>query len=303
MHNTKYLSTNEEASNGMNRDRHTIVILGIAIAISVLMGMVVFQIQDRDQLRIVFFDVGQGDAALIISPSGRTMLIDTGRDGPLISRKLAEYLPWHRPTIDLLLLTHPDLDHVGGAASVIAEYDIGGVLMPYSTKDTALFADIIKEIRERDIPVLFASAGDEVALENALSFSILWPPRLAPGRASPHGGGPLLSANNSSLVGLLLYKNDSFLFTGDLEARGERLLPFFSSMPHAEVLKVGHHGSKTSTSEEFFAEVNPSVTIISVGENSYGHPHEEVLETLRGTTILRTDTNGDITLISNGNNF
>ena len=278
----------------MNLDRNTRIILSIAVAVSILTGTVIFQFQHQEQLRIVFFDVGQGDAALIISPSGRTMLIDTGRDGARISRKLTEYLPWARPTIDLLVLTHPDLDHVGGALRVITEYDIGGVLMPYRTKDTAFFEGLIEEMQERAIPVLFASAGHEVTLDDELSFSVLWPPK---------GTGEILSANNSSLVGLLLYKNDSFLFTGDLEKRGEALLPFFSFLPHAEVLKVGHHGSRTGTSKKFFAEVAPSVAIISVGENRYGHPHEEVLKTLQGTTILRTDINGDITLISNGNNF
>ena len=264
------------------------------MTISVLVGAVVFQIQHPSQLRIIFFDVGQGDATLIIAPSGRTMLIDTGSDEALISRKLAEHIPWSRPTIDLLILTHPDLDHVGGALRVIAEYDIGGVLMPYHTKDTAPFLRLVEEIQRRAIPVLFATVGEQITLENALTFSILWPPENA---------GDILNANNSSIVGLLVYREDSFLFMGDLEVRGERLLPILSSLPHADVLKVGHHGSKTSSSEEFISAVDPGIAIISVGENSYGHPNEEVLERFLGVTILRTDINGDITLISDGNNF
>jgi len=274
--------------------KNNLFISGIVVTISMLVGAMFFHIQDAEQLRIVFFDVGQGDATLIISPSGRTMLIDTGSDGARISRKLAGVLPWSRPTIDLLVLTHPDVDHVGGAQRVIAEYNIGGVLMPYSTKDSALFSGLIKEIQEREIPVLFAVAGETITLDDGLLFSILWPPKNA---------GDILSANNSSIVGQLTYQEDSFLFTGDLEERGEALLPFFSTLLHAEVLKVGHHGSKTSSSDEFLAVIKPSVVVISVGENTYGHPHARVLEKFIGMTILRTDINGDITLISNGNNF
>lgn len=246
-------------------------------------------------LRLTFFDIGQGDAIFIETERGRQVLIDTGADGRLILQKLSSVLPFYDNTIDLLILTHPDMDHIGGTLRVLESYQVGGVLLPYVTKDLPLFVNVVETLQEQGIPVLFAQRGDRINLDEETVLDILWPPKRAERVFS--------SANDVSIVVRLRYKNDSFLFTGDIEERGERALAALGSFLSADVLKVGHHGSNTSTSAEFLQAVQPSLAIISVGENSYGHPVPEVLERLSGIQILRTDQNGDITLVSKGDSF
>src|SRR3989338_6027374 len=148
----------------------------------------------------------------------------------------------------------------------------------------------MRVVQERHIPVLYAEAGNRVRIDEEIYFDILWPPK------EGEKVFPASDTNDMSIVARLVYNNDTFLFTGDLEERGERLLGVFGASLNAEVLKVGHHGSSTSTSEDFLAHVQPRLAIISAGiKNPYGHPHQEILKRLidAGIKTLRTDENGD----------
>ena len=274
--------------------RHKII-LGILLGSFGLLTVLLYETAAPKALRLIFFDIGQGDALFIETESGRQVLIDTGADGRRVLQKLADAIPFYDNTIDLLVLTHPDLDHIGGTLQVLESYRIGGVLLPYVTKDMPLLLGIVHALQEQNIPVLFAQRGDRVNLDEETVLDILWPPKRAEQVFS--------SGNDVSIVARLRYKNDSFLLTGDIEERGERALVALGSHLSSDVLKIGHHGSKTSTSAEFLQAVRPNLAIISVGENSYGHPNPEVLERLSGMQILRTDENGDITLVSKGDSF
>ena len=279
--------------------KHHIIWIGWGIAMG-LCTFVFFWAAQTSALRVHFFDVGQGDASLIITPGGREVLIDTGASPHTIDKKLAERRPFFDRSIDLVILTHPDKDHVAGAATILRNYAVGGVIMPHVAKDEEFFEDIMRVVQERHIPVLYAEAGNRVRIDEEIYFDILWPPK------EGEKVFPASDTNDMSIVARLVYNNDTFLFTGDLEERGERLLGIFGASLNAEVLKVGHHGSSTSTSEDFLARVHPHLAIISAGtKNPYGHPHHEILERLTNTGIetLRTDENGDIILVSDGDTF
>jgi len=230
----------------------------------------------------------------LVAPSLRHVLIDTGPSSAHLEEKLAAFLPWGRRVLDLLVLTHPDSDHIGRAERIVREYQVGGVAMPKDSKDLPAFSSLLSALKEKQVPVIFLKRGDRVSLGSEFFFDVVWPPEV---------GDEIFSSNNNSLVFKLNYKDDSILFTGDLEASGERVLQHLKGELFSDVLKVGHHGSKSSSTEEFLERVNPKISVVSVGENNYGHPHAGVLERLKSSLILRTDTAGDITLVSDGDTW
>lgn len=259
-----------------------------------LLGLALFALQFPSKLSVTFFDVGQGDSALVRSPSLKYVLIDTGSNSAHVEKKIAALLPFGRHMLDFLVLTHPDSDHIGRAEHVVREYEVGGLAMPRSFKDLPTFSSLLATLQEKEVPVLFLKRGDRVNVAHDFFFNVIWP---------PEGGGEIFSSNNNSLVLELHYHDDSILFTGDTEAPSERILSRLKAALFADILKVGHHGSKSSSSMEFLERVRPKISIVSVGENSYGHPNPGVLERLQSSLILRTDAAGDITLVSDGDTW
>jgi competence protein ComEC len=252
--------------------------------------------QKIPELKVAFLDVGQGDAIFIQAPNGNQMIVDGGRPGAIID-PLSRVMPFGDRSIDVLVVTNPDLDHYAGFIDVLREYSVGSVIESGTIAKTKTYELLHSEITKREIPHLFARKGMTVTLdsENGVVFEILFPDRDMTG----------WSNNDSSLVGRLVYGENEILFTGDATTRTEQAL-ITSNSPEAlrsDILKVGHHGSRTSTSKEFLSIVNPSIAIVSLGaKNSYGHPHKEPMDVLEraGVVVFRTDKEGTIIYTSDG---
>lgn len=254
-------------------------------------------------LTVAFLNIGQGDAIYIEAPHGNQLLIDGG-PGRQILRELGNVMPFSDRTIDAVIATHPDADHIGGLVDVLDNYEVGLFMEPGVTTDSSLYKTLEEKVaREKtengSLQKIEARRGMTIDLGDGVLLQILYP-------VSDTRGW---ETNDASIVARLVYGNTEFLLTGDAPVKTERGLmymgPSFVSL-HSDVLKVGHHGSKTSTSPEFVAAVHPEYAVISVGkDNRYGHPTPVVLETLKkeNIKILRTDTMGRIIFTSDGVNL
>lgn len=242
-------------------------------------------------LEIVFLSVGQGDTTAIRSPAGRWILIDTGPRGPTYDAGARVVVPYLRRRgvrrLETLILTHPDLDHIGGATSVMAEFDVGYVLDPARPTGSDAYVDALEIAVERDIPWLEARRGFVVAFDD-VEVVVLH-------LSGPEGPGGM-DANAQSVVVLVRYGEFEDLLTGDATSEVDEAL--LRDLPTSlEVLKVGHHGSITSTSDGLLLHTTPALAVISVGANNrYGHPDDRVVARLRtvGSRIFRTDRNGHV---------
>lgn len=246
---------------------------------------------DDEYLTVAFLDVGQGDAIYIETPNGAQMLIDGGK-GRAVLRQLGSMMPFFDRSIDVVLATHPDEDHIGGLPEVFDRYRIGSYLDPGLNDQSATYETIIHAVQMRHIPHTVARTGMRITLEDGVVLEILFPDRELYG----------VDANTTSVVARLVYGDTEFLLTGDApEAVEEYLVALDPASLQSDVLKLGHHGSRTSSSEKFLLAVQPALAIISAGkDNSYGHPHKEVTERLSqlripslatsdGTVILKSD--------------
>ena len=253
-----------------------------------------------DALRVTFLDVGQGDAAIIESPGGSALVVDTGRidtDGTdNAGRRIL--IPFLKSrginAVGAILLSHPHADHIGGAAALLEAFPVGLLMDNGQDADAPLVVPILTAAQTHHTIYKTAQRGQEIVLDDGVILHIL-----APTEAERHG-----KVNNASMVLRLEYGKTVLLFTGDAEIDEEADLVASGSQLTADVLKVGHHGSDTSSTPEFLAAVHPRLAIVSVGlHNLYGHPRRDVLERLEagGAKIYRTDKNGAVSCASDGN--
>jgi competence protein ComEC len=267
------------------------IILAALAAGAVFVWLAVFGTQTFFGVKFYFFDVGQGSSLLVAAENGNQVLIDGGPSFGVLT-KLGETLPTFDRKIELLILTHPDADHLDGLIEVLKRYDVGAILetgIITSSADYQAWNDLIKS---KKIPVVFARAGQTVKIADNLSVQILHP------LAQISGQDFSKNTNNTSIVGKIIYGQNEILFTGDAEAATESVLLASGENLNADILLVGHHGSKNSTSEEFLKAVSPVWAVIQVGaRNSYGHPTKEVLDRLAGIKLWRTDLDKDIEFI------
>lgn len=283
-------------------------VLGTLFLAAVLVWLAVLAYQPSGFLEVRFFDVGQGDAIFITAPNGNQALVDGGPDKSVLA-KLGRAMPFWDHSIDLLVLTHPHLDHLAGLVEVLKRYKVGAILMPNESIGTAAFNQFLKLIKERNIPVKYAKAGMIIHFGDSAAFYILSPQSGAELQFDEHSEGfgeKGMSLNESSIVGKLVYAKAKFLLAGDAGVETEQKLLASGYNLAAAVLKIGHHGSRYSTSEEFLKAVSPIYAVISAGANNrYGHPAPETLERLAefGVKILRTDLNGDIIVKTDGRNY
>jgi len=275
----------------------SILIIGILFFINlIILGYSLFFVSPLlTELRVVFLDIGQGDATLIQTPK-QNILIDGGPDKNII-RKLDQYIPLTKRHIDLMILTHPDGDHLIGLVEVLRRWSVGAVVESGIKSFSPAYIEFNSLIESKNIKRHIINTPQRMVLKDDLFFDFLWP--FSKELIENNKG----DCNFLSLVAMLNYQENDFLFTGDATKETEEELILQNINPKADVLKVGHHGSKYSSSMDFLKEVEPEYAIISVGEdNNFGHPSLRVLDNFRkiNAEALRTDKKGDIIFESNG---
>lgn len=271
-----------------------LLVSGLLVICTVLFWLV--RQQSGQDLEVIYFDVGQGDSIFIKTPSHHKILIDGGPDSSVLA-KVGQALPFYDHTIDVMILTHAHSDHVAGLVDVLKRYEVGLILytdVDHASPDFIEWRDLIDK---KDIDMKIAIAGQEYKF-GEVSLEILYPFEYV-------GDQEFKDLNDSSIIARLEYQDTSFLFTGDASASvEEELLSFYKEEELAsDVLKVGHHGSKYSSSLDFLQAADPTKAAIQVGEgNKFDHPHRLILKRLQGLgiEIFRNDEAGDIRMVSDG---
>ncbi len=265
-----------------------LIVSGILLFIAIFLFYFDWQ-NSHKQFTFAMLDIGQGDALFIESPTGTQILVDGGPPNKILGKLQQVMSPFDR-SIDAIIITNPDQDHIGGLADVLKFYKVGKVFESGTWSDSKTYQNLEEEFKNKKIPDILAKKGMRLDLGGGVVMDILFPDRNVTN----------WETNDGSIVAKLSYNNKiSFMLTGDAPAMTERLIleKNSDSMLHSDILKVGHHGSRGSTSAEFLKAVSPTTALISVGkDNKYGHPTEEVLNLLAqsGVKISRTDQVGTI---------
>jgi competence protein ComEC len=275
------------------------VVLGVLVLVAIGIWVAVVAEGRTGVLTVAVMDVGQGDAIYIQSPTGIEILIDGGPDSSVL-RVLSELMQPFDRTIDAVIETHPDADHSAGLVDVMERYTVRAFIEPGVPKDTATFAALLRSVKEQGMPRLIARRGMRLELGRGAVLEVLYPDHDISSIAQS-------KSNDGGIVMRLTYGEASMLLMADVSSKVEaQLLALESSQLDADILKVGHHGSRTSTSDAFVKAVTPAAAVISVGgDNRYGHPTQDVLKTLTNNNVktLRTDEEGTVVFTSNGEEF
>lgn len=279
----------------MNRKMTTIAYMSITVVILSICA-ILGNIKEKTEGSIAMLSVGQGDSFLITAPNGAQMLIDGGKDAVVLS-ELARILPEHDRFIDVIVATHPDADHIGGLHSVLSRYAVGVIISSSVSSDTTVYTSLRADAEKRGIPWYVAKYPMHITLDTHTIFHVLFPDRDV----------RYWETNTASVVGRLDMYGSSALFTGDSPISIEQYL--IETAPKdidVDLLKLGHHGSKTSSSTSFLQATSPSLALISAGvSNTYGHPHKEVIDRLREMRIpwISTQQQGTQIFIPKGDSW
>jgi competence protein ComEC len=286
-------------------------LLSFLTLLFVVIAWALFSLPDS-KLHLIFCDVGQGDAILVIKGSTQ-VLIDGGPNDKVLGC-LSKHIPFWDRQIEMVISTHPDADHLTGLVSVIDRYNVSQILANSLVTDTGVFSKFRSEVISKKIPVFSPKSGDKIKVsslilrvlfpQNKLGDEIVWknPQDLKVLGISAYTG----EINATMLVFELEYGNFKALLTGDISSTEEKKIGDIGGIGEIGVLKIAHHGSKYSTSQEFLDLIRPKLAVISVGaSNNYGHPTSEVLDRLKtiGVKILRTDIDGEVEVVSDGVNW
>ncbi|GAA3647093.1 ComEC/Rec2 family competence protein [Asaccharospora irregularis] len=261
------------------------VFLSIIIIISFLTGC------NKDHLlSIHIIDVGQGDSILIQTPNKKNILVDGGDEDA--QHIVKNYLKRKKvKSLDIIIATHPDTDHIGSLDYIVENFSVKSIYMPEQSVDSESYINLVNSCNSKKLTPEYLYKGDNINIEKNIDINVLSPSYI-------QGDN-----NLNSIVFTLDFNQNSFLFTGDAEEENESDIINSFDLDYVDFLKVGHHGSNSSTTDEFIKETSPDVAAISCGyKNSYGHPHKQTLENLSKHSVLtyRTDQIGDIVFFSDG---
>jgi len=274
------------------------ILLVLLIIFTLSIWFFIFSQGENDYLKVVFLDVGQGDAIYIEAPNGKQILIDSGPDSKLLS-SLAKVMPFADRSIDMIISTHPDSDHIGGFPVFLDNYKVTSIIENGSISDTKIYSSLEEKILKKKINKIIAHRGMHIILdeEKNIYLDILFPDRNV----------LEMDSNDASIVGKLTYRETSFMFMGDANLYTENLIEWNEkdSTLDSDVIKLGHHGARTSSTILWLEKVSPEIAIISVDKNNrYGHPHKELLERLSTLNIPYLSTeNGNLIFKSDGVNL
>lgn len=276
----------------------TVLILSVATA---LVWYVVLSEKREDILTVAFLDIGQGDSIFIEAPNGNQIIFDGGPNGKILN-ELSKVMPFYDKTIDMIVVTNPDKDHFAGFLDLLGRYKIEKFMEPGTKAGSGLYRDLENAVEAQGAEKFIARRSMKIELdhEHNIYIEILF----------PDGDASTLKTNDGSIIARLVYGETSVMLTGDAPQKTEDYVVALDAYDRGEtggiksdVLKAGHHGSKTSTGENFVAKVAPKYAVISCGkDNKYGHPNVETLDTLDKFKVktFRTDQSGTIVMKSDG---
>ncbi len=277
------------------RYRVWIIALFLALACAtVWYALYLIKHDGEGTLTFAMLNIGQGDALFIQGPTGLQMLIDAGPNTGAVLRELPKVMPWWDRSIDVALETHPDADHMGGFIDVFERYKVGAFITPGVVKHNTTTDALDKGVDAERVPIYVARRGMVIDIGGGAYVRVLYPD------VDVSGWGE--KTNDGSIVAQLVYGSTTVMLTGDAAFETEDKLVEAGERLESDILKVGHHGSKTSTGDVFIKAVRPSVAVVSAGANNmYGHPTQDVLNRLAaaGVHVWRTDQHGTIVCTSN----
>ncbi|AXU72547.1 TPA: MBL fold metallo-hydrolase [Clostridioides difficile] len=261
------------------------IFLSILIIISLLIGC-----DKKSLLSIHMIDVGQGDSILVQTPTNKNILIDGGDEDS--ENIIISYLRQKRiKTIDIIIATHPDSDHIGSLDNIIKKFNVNSIYMPEQSTDSEAYQNLINSCTDKKLSIQHLYKNDVLNIDNNINIYVLSPSYIQE------------ESNLNSIVFKLTFNDNSFLFMGDAEEENEKEILHSFKLNNINFIKIGHHGSNSSSSLEFIKKISPDIAAISCGyKNQYGHPHREVINNLKQNhvSIYRTDKIGDIVFYSDG---
>jgi len=283
------------------------ILVSLLIAIFVLIGIIIKEdfsglnlsseasIPAENRLEIHYLNVGQGDSIMIKTPQNQKILIDGGPD-MIILDQIGKNMPFFDRTINVMILTHPHSDHINGLIEVLRRYKVEQIYYTGALHTSPAYLEWLEVVKQSNVPLEIIKAQKTLELGPELGIEFIYP-------VEDISNQKVEELNNTSIINKLIYKDKKFLFMGDAEKEVEEELMELDLDLSADVIKIGHHGSSSSSTEEFLKAVDPQYAIIQVGkDNSFGHPHLSVIRRLErlGINIFRNDLNGQVSIFSDG---
>lgn len=275
--------------------RHWLIVYTVLVA-SLLLASLEYTKQPTGTVQLHVFGVGQGDAMLLVSPSGKQIVVDGGPNLDLLEH-LGKHMPLLDRTIELLVLSHPDADHITALPAVLQRYHVERILLSGAVHESSRYQALLEEIRRQHTSVLIADPSQDIDIGDGLYLDVLWPHDLL--------GKKPKNPNDPSVVIKALYGNQSILLSGDIGIDAEAALIASGVDVKSTILKVPHHSSRTSSSTGLLVAVQPELAIVSYGaNNSFGHPHEDVVSRYaeHGISLLHAHEGNSIHLELDGSN-